>query len=261
MKEKLQKALIKACVSKLSDKTSIVKMQEIPFMGFSYFRIDWFDQDEGIETVTLNTALSHLNTPANWTKTETYVMMPEWGTQPLSRSWIIRLPTHYEGKEMYLFHYYYQATHSDKKEVVSDTFTNMIVPKEIEYIDHSGECTHVILHWSLKGWSYPQDTELEAKGISAEVINIHTIKPLDEDVILKSVAKTGCVVTCEEHNYYGGLGESVSRVLSTNSPAPQEFVAVNDTFGESGRPEELMKKYGLDKEGILKAVEKVLKRK
>ncbi|WP_172917047.1 transketolase family protein [Capnocytophaga canis] len=103
--------------------------------------------------------------------------------------------------------------------------------------------------------------ELEKQGISAEVINIHTIKPLDEEIILNSVKKTKCIVTCEEHNYYGGLGESVSRVLTQRFPIPQEFVAVNDTFGESGTPSELMKKYGLDKDGILKAVEKVLKRK
>lgn len=103
--------------------------------------------------------------------------------------------------------------------------------------------------------------ELEKQGISAEVINIHTIKPLDEEAILKSVAKTGCVVTCEEHNYYGGLGESVARVLVQNHPVPQEFVAVNDTFGESGTPSALMKKYGLDKDAVLKSVKKVLQRK
>lgn len=102
---------------------------------------------------------------------------------------------------------------------------------------------------------------LEDQGISAEVLNIHTIKPLDDDAILASVRKTGCVVSCEEHNYLGGLGESVARVLSLNHPAPQEFVATNDTFGESGTPEELMKKYGLDAMAIEKAVQRVLKRK
>lgn len=102
---------------------------------------------------------------------------------------------------------------------------------------------------------------LEDQGISAEVLNIHTIKPLDDDAILASVRKTGCVVSCEEHNYLGGLGESVARVLSLNHPAPQEFVATNDTFGESGTPEELMKKYGLDAVAIEKAVQRVLKRK
>ena len=102
---------------------------------------------------------------------------------------------------------------------------------------------------------------LEAKGISAEVINIHTIKPLDEEAILKSVAKTKCVVTAEEHNILGGLGESVSRVLALHHPAPQEFVAVNDSFGESGTPEQLMEKYKLNNQAIVAAVEKVLQRK
>jgi transketolase len=102
---------------------------------------------------------------------------------------------------------------------------------------------------------------LESEGISAEVINIHTIKPLDEAIILKSVAKTGCLVSCEEHNHLGGLGESISRVLVKNTPVPQEFVATNDTFGESGTPAQLMKKYGLDSEAIQAAAKKVLIRK
>lgn len=102
---------------------------------------------------------------------------------------------------------------------------------------------------------------LESEGISAEVINIHTIKPLDEDAILKSVAKTGCVVTAEEHNYLGGLGESVSGVLARNNPRPQEFVAVQDSFGESGTPEQLMEKYKLNKDAIIEAVKKVIQKK
>ena len=103
--------------------------------------------------------------------------------------------------------------------------------------------------------------ELNEKGISAEVINIHTIKPLDDEAILNSVKKTRCIVTCEEHNYLGGLGESVARVLATNDPAPQEFVATQDTFGESGTPAELMEKYGLNTKSIVAAVNKVLTRK
>lgn len=99
------------------------------------------------------------------------------------------------------------------------------------------------------------------QGISAEVINIHTIKPLDEEAILNSVAKTGCIVTTEEHNYLGGLGESVSRVLALNNPTPQEFVATNDTFGESGTPAQLMEKYGLNSSAIIEKVKKVLERK
>jgi transketolase len=103
--------------------------------------------------------------------------------------------------------------------------------------------------------------ELEKQGVSAEVINIHTIKPLDEEAILKSVAKTGCVVTAEEHNFLGGLGESVARTLSLNTPAPQEFVATNDTFGESGTPEQLMEKYGLNSKAIIEKSLKVMARK
>lgn len=102
---------------------------------------------------------------------------------------------------------------------------------------------------------------LNDQGIKAEVINIHTIKPLDDEIILKSVAKTGCVVTAEEHNYLGGLGESVARVLSLNHPVPQEFIATQDTFGESGKPAQLMEKYGLNKDAIVSATQKVIKRK
>ena len=102
---------------------------------------------------------------------------------------------------------------------------------------------------------------LQASGISAEVINIHTIKPLDKNSILKSVKKTGCLVSAEEHNHLGGLGESISRILSLEHPTPQEFVATNDTFGESGTPAQLMEKYGLNADSIVKKVEKVLKRK
>src|SRR5246500_2176276 len=102
---------------------------------------------------------------------------------------------------------------------------------------------------------------LEQKGISAELINIHTIKPLDDAAILKSVAKTKCVVSAEEHQMNGGLGDSIAQLLSRNTPAPQEFVAVNDSFGESGTPEELMTKYGLDATNIIDAVMKVIARK
>jgi len=99
------------------------------------------------------------------------------------------------------------------------------------------------------------------QGISAEVINIHTIKPLDNEIILKSVSKTGCIVSAEEHNYLGGLGESISRLLSQNNPAPQEFIATQDTFGESGTPAQLMEKYGLNSENIIKKVKSVIQRK
>ena len=111
-------------------------------------------------------------------------------------------------------------------------------------------------------WESLQAAEkLEAEGISTEVINIHTIKPLDEEAILASVLKTGCIVTAEEHNKFGGLGESVARCLSQNNPTPQEFVAVNDTFGESATPAQLMEKYNINDVAVFNAVKKVLKRK
>lgn len=103
--------------------------------------------------------------------------------------------------------------------------------------------------------------ELAAAGIRAEVINVHTIKPLDEAAVLASVRKTGCAVSCEEHNRFGGLGDSIAQVLALKQPSPMEFVAVNDTFGESGTPDQLLKKYGLDVPDIVAAAQRALKRK
>lgn len=100
--------------------------------------------------------------------------------------------------------------------------------------------------------------ELEKEGISCEVINIHTIKPLDEEIILNSVKKTGKIVTAEEHNILGGLGESVARVLTQKLPTKQAFVAVNDQFGESGTPSDLMKKYGIDSTAVIEKVKSLL---
>ncbi len=102
---------------------------------------------------------------------------------------------------------------------------------------------------------------LAEKGIEAEIINIHTIKPLDEEAILTSVTKTGCAVSAEEHNYLGGLGESIASVLARKNPKPLEIVAVQDSFGESGMPDQLMKKYGLTAGNIVAAAEKALARK
>ncbi len=102
---------------------------------------------------------------------------------------------------------------------------------------------------------------LAEKGIDAEIINIHTIKPLDTEAILQSVKKTGCAVTAEEHQLNGGLGDAVAHVLSVNYPSPLEMVAVQDTFGESGTPDELMEKYGLTSAAIVDAAERVIKRK
>jgi transketolase len=102
---------------------------------------------------------------------------------------------------------------------------------------------------------------LEQKGISAEIINIHTIKPLDSEAILTSIRKTKCAVSAEEHQIAGGLGDSVAQVLATQFPAPLEMVGVNDTFGESGVPAELMKKYGLTAENIVEKAIKAVSRK
>jgi len=102
---------------------------------------------------------------------------------------------------------------------------------------------------------------LEEKGISVEVINIHTIKPLDTAAVIKSLQKTRCAVTAEEHNIIGGLGDAISQVAARNLPTPIEYVGTNDTFGESGTPTELLKKYGLDTPNIVAAAEKALARK
>ncbi len=103
--------------------------------------------------------------------------------------------------------------------------------------------------------------QLAAKGISAEIINIHTIKPLDVEAVLRSVNKTRCVVTAEEHQLNGGLGDAIANVLAKHNPVPMEFVAVNDSFGESGTPDQLLVKYGLDTIDIISKVKAVLDRK
>jgi transketolase len=103
--------------------------------------------------------------------------------------------------------------------------------------------------------------QLEAEGISVELINIHTIKPLDEEAVLHSVSKTGCAVVCEEHNVIGGLGSTIATFLAKAKPTPTEFVAVNDSFGESGTPDQLLAKYGLETVNVYQATKKVLNRK
>lgn len=103
--------------------------------------------------------------------------------------------------------------------------------------------------------------ELEKEGISAEIINIHTIKPLDNEAILASVKKTGCVVACEEHLYNGGLGDSIAQLLARNYPSPMEYVGIDDQFGESGKPMQLMDKYGLNAKNIIEKARKVISRK
>ncbi len=101
---------------------------------------------------------------------------------------------------------------------------------------------------------------LEESGISVELINIHTIKPLDDEALLRSISKTKCVVSCEEHQRNGGLGDAIAQLCAINLPSPQEFVAVNDSFGESGKPDQLLDKYGLGISDIVTAVKKVRQR-
>ncbi len=116
-------------------------------------------------------------------------------------------------------------------------------------------CGHLV-------WKAMEAAEiLKEQGIEAELINIHTIKPLDVEAVLKSVAKTRCVVTAEEHMRNGGLGDSIAQVLALNNPVPMEMVAVDDVFGQSGTPDELLKAYHLDTPDIVEAVKKVIKRK
>lgn len=103
--------------------------------------------------------------------------------------------------------------------------------------------------------------QLEAEGVSVELINIHTIKPLDEEAVIRSVSKTGCAVVCEEHNVIGGLGSTIATLLAKAKPTPTEFVAVNDSFGESGTPDQLLAKYGLETVNVYQAAKKVLNRK
>ncbi len=111
-------------------------------------------------------------------------------------------------------------------------------------------------------WPALQAAEkLAAEGVNAEVINIHTIKPFDEEAVLASVRRTGCVVTAEEHQQYGGLGELTAGLLAQHMPAPLEMVAVRDSFGESGTPEDLMAKYGLNEDALVQAAHRVLSRK
>lgn len=117
-------------------------------------------------------------------------------------------------------------------------------------------CTGHLVWKALEAWDI-----LKEKGISAEIINIHTIKPLDVECVISSVRKTKCAVSAEEHNRLGGLGESIAGVLTKEFPAPLEMVAVNDSFGESGTPDQLMTKYGLDAPNIVEAALKAIARK
>jgi len=126
---------------------------------------------------------------------------------------------------------------------------------------HEGSDVTIIATGHLVAYAMEAVKKLSDEGISAELINIHTIKPLDEEIVLDSVSKTGVVVTAEEHQRNGGLGDSIAQLLSRKLPSPQEYVAVNDSFGESGVPEQLLAKYGLSPDNIVGAVHEVLRRK
>ena len=146
-----------------------------------------------------------------------------------------------------------------KVPVFTDPSQKFEIGKGIKLID--GSDVTIVATGHLVWESIEAAKALKESGISAEVINIHTIKPLDKKIILESAAKTKCIVSAKEHNFLGGLGESISRVLSKNLPLPQEFVATKDTFGESGTPAQLMEKYGLNATSIIEKVKKVISRK
>jgi transketolase len=147
----------------------------------------------------------------------------------------------------------------DNTPVFTDDTTPMEFGKANTLIDGSDV---TVIACGLQVWEAVLAEEILAKdGISVRVINMHTIKPLDKEAILKAARETGAIVTAEDHQIHGGLGGAVAEVLSQSLPTPQEFVAVNDTFGESGRGDELMVKYGVAKDDIVKAVKKVLQRK
>ena len=146
-----------------------------------------------------------------------------------------------------------------KVPVFTDPNQEFIIGKGVKFTE--GKDVTIVATGHLVWESLEAAKILHNSGINAEVINIHTIKPLDEKLILESISKTKCVVSAEEHNFLGGLGESISRVLAKNLPVPQEYVATQDTFGESGTPAQLMKKYGLDAASIVEKAKRVIARK
>jgi transketolase len=126
---------------------------------------------------------------------------------------------------------------------------------------HEGNDVSIFACGHLVAEAMKAVAQLESEGISCDLINIHTIKPIDEEAILKSISKTNCIVTAEEHQQNGGLGDSVSQIASKHHPCPHEYVAVQDSFGESGTPAQLMNKYGLNAENIILAAKKAISRK
>ena len=176
-----------------------------PFEGYSFLKKIWIDNEEGIDSVKLNVAYGHINKPANWNKMESYEMMPEWGTSPLCRTWALRIPTHYEGKDRYLLHYFFLIRDKNGNERVSANYAQLIVPKEIQFIDHSGAYTHVKLHWSLEDWSYPQDTEME----------LDFVEWGSDYSVSQSAYRKG------DKNYEKGRAQIISKI-----PAPRLFKAL-----------------------------------
>lgn len=143
--------------------------------------------------------------------------------------------------------------------VFTDPDQNFEIGKAVKFQDGNDVsifATGHLLWESLKAAEFLEEND----GISVDVINIHTIKPLDEKAILDSVAKTGKVVSAEEHQISGGLGDSIAHLLAKELPSPMEFIGVNDKFGESGKPEDLLKKYGLSSEAIIEAVRRLMKK-
>ncbi|CAN5551430.1 transketolase C-terminal domain-containing protein [soil metagenome] len=143
--------------------------------------------------------------------------------------------------------------------IFTDADQKFEIGKAIRFIE--GNDVSIFATGHLVWEAIKAEAILSERGISAEIINIHTIKPIDVQAILDSVNKTGCAVSAEEHQVNGGLGDSIAQILCRHNPLPLEMVAVNDTFGESGTPEDLMQKYGLSAENIVEKAIKVLERK
>lgn len=147
----------------------------------------------------------------------------------------------------------------DNSPVFTDESTQFVIGKANTLIDGSDV---TIIACGLHVWeSILAEEELAAEGIRVRVVNMHTIKPIDTDCIIKAARETGAIVTAEDHQVHGGLGSAVAEVLTQNFPVPQEFVAVRDTFGESGKGSELMRKYGIEKDDIVRAVKRAFQRK
>ena len=143
--------------------------------------------------------------------------------------------------------------------IFTDEKEPFIIGKAIKFLE--GNDVTIFATGHMLWQALEAEKILFKKGVSAEIINIHTIKPIDKESILKSISKTGCAISCEEHNIIGGLGESISRIISENNPIPFKVVGVNDSFGESGKPMDLLSKYGLDPKNICEHALDIIKKK